>query len=630
MKKQQENEIYNNLKSLFRLFLASLIIIGGLNYIFSKMINDLNQQTKNLETKKLIESKIATTLTSMREDISDIFILKPSEQHKHYFKYKIYEKLSRVKLDLHILKSGAVFKIGDDLQTRIYRPKTYGQQYENFNNLALSDMEQSIKLFFLALQDFKEKLLIDKNAYISDLNYLLKEMQKNNNTLLKQTNYHIKKVNDDINRKTQQYIGYELLAIIFVIASLFYLSNIISKQIINNSKKLESAKKEAQKMALKAKQASLAKSEFLANMSHEIRTPLNAILGFIDLLKEKERDEEKLKYIKTVQNSSNSLLGIINDILDFSKIESGNLQIEEINFNTLDEFDTLADLFRAKASEKSISLTMHMDQNMPSALVSDPLRIKQVIANLLSNAIKFTPRNGRVILHISYSNAHLNVSVQDTGIGIAEEKQEKIFQAFSQAESSTTRQFGGTGLGLSISSRLITMLGGKLKLQSKPKEGSKFYFSIPVKAGTFTHHNVKHDLDDLSLEGRHVLVVEDNKANQMYMSLLLKKFHITFDIANDGVEAILAFEHKKFDLILMDENMPNLNGIEATKRILAIEKKKNLIHTPVIALTANALSGDRERFIEAGMDEYLTKPINKEKLLTVFKEFMSNKESTVC
>ena len=630
MQKYQDNEIYKNLQSLFRLFLASILIIGGLNYIFSKMIEDLNQQTKNLETKKMIETKIATTLMSMREDISDIFVLKPDSKHKHYFKYKLFEKLSRIKLDLKILQTGAVFKIGNDIQKRTYKPQLFGSQYDNYNHLAISEMDESVKLFFLALKKFKEQLKMDKNAYISDLNFLLKEMQKHDNNLLQQTNFQINKVNDDIKHKTKQYIAYELIAIIFVIASLFYLSNIISKQILNNSQKLQDAKKEAQKMAIKAKQASLAKSEFLANMSHEIRTPLNAILGFIDLLREKESDKEKLKYITTVQNSSNSLLGIINDILDFSKIESGNLQIEKINFNTIEEFETLGDLFRAKASEKAISLTIKIDKNMPAALISDPLRIKQVIANLLSNAIKFTPRNGRVILDISYDKEHLNISVQDTGIGIPKDKQAKIFQAFSQAESSTTRQYGGTGLGLSISSKLISMLGGELKLQSQPQQGSKFYFSIPVQTGKYIEHNTKHNYNDTSLKGKHILVVEDNKANQMYMSLLLKKFHITFDIANDGVEAILAFEHGQYDLILMDENMPNLNGIEATKKILNIEQEKHLKHTPIIALTANALSGDRKRFMDAGMDEYLTKPINKTKLLSIFKEFMQQKKESTC
>ena len=364
-------------------------------------------------------------------------------------------------------------------------------------------------------------------------------------------------------------------------------------------------------------------------MSHEIRTPLNAILGFIDLLKEKEKDPEKLQYIKTVHSSSVTLLGIINDILDFSKIESGNLEIDKIDFNVNDEFKTLVDLFRSKASEKSISLVLNMDPNMPSALHSDPLRIKQIIANLISNAIKFTPRNGKVILNIRYKNEKLFVSVSDTGIGIPKDKQKDIFKAFSQAESSTTRKFGGTGLGLTISSRLVSLLGGTLKVESTLGEGSTFSFEIPVTVGEYKKEVEVKEIELSKIRGKKVLLVEDNKANQMFMSLILKKFALSYRIANDGLEAIKEFENHKFDLILMDENMPNLNGIEATKTIINLEKKKGLEHTPIIALTANALKGDREKFIEAGMDEYITKPVSKEKIAEIFEKFLVEKEA-VC
>ncbi len=630
MLKHGHNKTYKNLKSLVRLFMASVFIIGGLNYIFEKMIEDLNQQTKDLETKKILENKISSTLVSARENISDFLVLEPNQKNQNYFKNKLNDKLTQIKYIIEILKKGGIFKLDNTLEKNIYKPESYGMQDSNFNKLTLAKLNQAVSLFFLVLDKFSEKISMDKLSYITELNYLIKEMKINNNNMITQTNYQLNRVKNDIEIKTQQYTGYELLAIIFVIASLLYVSNIISNQILKNSDNIESAKKEAQRMAVKARQANLAKSEFLANMSHEIRTPLNAILGFIDLLKDKESDSEKLKYISTVQSSSNSLLGIINDILDFSKIESGNLQIEKINFNTEDEFDSLADLFRAKASEKSISLTVNLDPNMPSALINDPLRIKQVISNLLSNAIKFTNKNGRVQLNINYKNNNLNVGVQDDGIGIAKDKQENIFKAFTQAENSTTRQYGGTGLGLTISSKLIKMLGGELKLHSQLNVGSKFYFSIPTEVGTYKSSLLKEKIDGSALKGKHILVVEDNKANQMFMSLVLKKFSITFEIANDGLEAIDCFKNKKYSLILMDENMPHLNGIEATKRILKIENEKNLIHTPIVALTANALKGDRERFMEAGMDEYLTKPVNKDKLLTILSKLIDTREEKTC
>lgn len=617
MDKSHQNQTYRDLQSLFRLFLGGIFILGALNYIFNTMIDDLDLQTKNLENKKLIEEKISTSLLGVRENISDLLFLKRGDNS--YFKKKLQEKLNKIEHAITVLQNGGVVEL-TPLQKLTYYPQNYTPQFDSFNRLALMKLRQDLMQFKRSLNGLEGEKTLGQA-----LSNLIRRMQTTNNNMLNQTLYQISRLKDEIALKKQRYVGVELLAIIFVISSLLYLSNLISKQILANSDKIEAANQEAQRMALKAKQASKSKSDFLANMSHEIRTPLNAILGFIDLLREKESDPEKLSYIQTVQSSSRTLLGIINDILDFSKIESNNLQIEKVDFNTYEELGTLADLFRAKASEKSVSLTVKMDANLPKALVSDPLRIKQVIANLLSNAIKFTPRNGRVELAIAYEEGHLIASVKDNGIGVPPEKQKAIFKAFSQAESSTTRKFGGTGLGLTISSKLVQMLGGELKLESKPGHGSRFYFSIPVEVGKYQSYDKKEDAE-VEIKGRRILLVEDNKANQMFMSLILKKFGLIFDIANDGVEAVEIFRKNFYDLILMDENMPNLNGIEATKQILEIERSEKRTHTPIVALTANALKGDRERFLEAGMDEYMTKPVNKEKLLDMLNRFMTPKK----
>jgi signal transduction histidine kinase/CheY-like chemotaxis protein len=612
--KNYQNQTYKNLQLLTRLFLMGLLIVISLNYIFNNMIENLYSQTKILEMKKNTEVAISTILLNLREDISDISVVKSNSKNQLYFKEKINDKIIQLAKNIKELEKIAQTESNVD-----------NQQFYNYTREQIRSLKQYIMLFKLSLNDFNQKMKMDKDSYISEVIYMIKEMQKINNNILEKTFQEIETINKDLDKKILYYAGYQFIAISLVIVFFLYVSHLISNQILKYNKNIEAAKKEAQDMAEKAKEANQAKSNFLANMSHEIRTPLNAILGFIDLLKEKEEDPEKLKYINTIQNSSNALLGVINDILDFSKIESGNLFIEKINFNTYDEFNTMTDLFRAKASEKNISLTLHMDHNnMPNALVSDPLRIKQVIANLLSNAIKFSKNNGRVSLYIEYKNGYLNVAVEDNGIGIPKEKQQDIFKAFSQAESSTTRKYGGTGLGLSISSRLVEMLGGELKLYSNPGVLTRFYFSIPVEIGEYKNNTTMPKLDTSRLKGKHILLVEDNKANQMYMTLLLKKFGLTYDIANDGLEAVHAFEQKSYDLILMDENMPNLNGIEATKVILDIEKNKKLTHTPIIALTANALKGDRERFIDAGMDEYMTKPVSKAQLLEMFTKFLNH------
>ncbi|MDF1882343.1 response regulator [Sulfurimonas sp. SAG-AH-194-C21] len=386
-------------------------------------------------------------------------------------------------------------------------------------------------------------------------------------------------------------------------------------------------RKENEIELIKAKEmavvSSTAKSEFLMNMSHEIRTPLNAIMGFIGILTEQEADEEKLKYLKTINSSSQSLTNIINDILDFSKIENGQLDIESINFDPSYEFKSTQDLFFAKSEEKSIQLEISFS-NLPHYLKGDILRIKQVVNNLLSNAIKFTPKNKHIFLNIEYRDEMLHVSVKDEGIGITPEYKKKIFDSFSQADSTTTRKYGGTGLGLSISTKLVELMGGELQVTSELGVGSEFYFSLPLESVKDSTKSVsERPLQDFT--GLKLLLVEDDKTNQMFMEVILKKLKVTYEIVGNGLDAIDAFKQNDYNLILMDENMPNMNGIEATKKIIELEKELGLEHTPIVALTANALKGDRERFLEAGMDEYLTKPLNKKNLIRIFEMYFHNK-----
>ncbi|MEA3289337.1 MAG: ATP-binding protein, partial [Campylobacterota bacterium] len=366
-----------------------------------------------------------------------------------------------------------------------------------------------------------------------------------------------------------------------------------------------------------------AKSEFLANMSHEIRTPLNAITGFIDILKDEDIGRKSLEYINIIDKSSQSLLRIIEDILDFSKIESGKLNIDHIDFDLYEEFQSTTDLFAEKCSKKNILLNVNLNDNLPQNINTDPLRLKQIISNLLSNAVKFTESNKNIYVDISYSNEELFVSIKDEGKGISSSKLEHIFESFNQEDNSTTRNFGGTGLGLTISSKLVELLGGQLEVKSKLGIGSEFYFSIPVKLGKNKKEISEASNENHTFNNEKILVVEDNKSNQMLIKIILKKLNLSIQFANDGLEGIDAFKANKYAVVLMDENMPNMNGMEATKHILEYERKNNLTHTPIIALTANAIKGDREMFLEAGMDEYLAKPIDKKQLVLILSKYIS-------
>jgi len=369
--------------------------------------------------------------------------------------------------------------------------------------------------------------------------------------------------------------------------------------------------------------ANKAKSDFLSVMSHEIRTPLNAIVGFVQVMLKDETDKKKLKYLQTIDNSSKVLTNVINDILDITKIESGKFSLEMVSFSTYDELNTIYNLFEQNAKEKDIKLINSISTKLPVSLKTDILRLKQIISNLLSNAIKFTPKDGEVELKIEFieDKSSLYVEVRDSGIGISKDNIENITKAFTQADSSTARKYGGTGLGLSIVTSLLKLFGSELKIESELAKGSIFSFVLAVEAISKEEKNITIDEDEISFSGVSVLVAEDNKTNQMLIDIVLDDMEIEVTIANDGVEALKAAQEHRYDMILMDINMPNKNGIEAMQEIKEYEKSQDLDSlTPIIALTANAVSGDKEKYIKMGFDGYLAKPLEVDELVSVLKQ----------
>ena len=376
----------------------------------------------------------------------------------------------------------------------------------------------------------------------------------------------------------------------------------------------------------RAESISRYKSEFLANMSHEIRTPMNGILGFVEQLQKNEKDPIRVEQFKLIRTAGKTLLQIINDILDFSKIESGKIELETHQTSLHEIISETTVVFSELINGKHIAFHKNIDNDIPDCFMGDGLRLKQVIFNLLSNAIKFTPEYGSVtlLMHFDPVDNHLSVQVSDTGVGIRKEKLKSILEPFSQQDTSTTRKYGGTGLGLSIASSLIVKMGGELHVQSVENEGSTFSFTIPV---ALCEHEIKiaeeqfHENPKL---GGHVLIVEDNKTNQMLMMIILDNIGITYDLAQDGLEAVESFQQREhYDLIFMDENMPNMNGIEATRQIRQIEKDMSHRPTPIVAVTANALSEDRQRFLDEGMDDYISKPYEEKEIIDILRNYLT-------
>lgn len=370
----------------------------------------------------------------------------------------------------------------------------------------------------------------------------------------------------------------------------------------------------------KAVAAEEAKDKFLSNMSHELRTPLNSIKGFSSILIKEVTDADHLLYLKNIVDSSEHLASLINDILDLSKLQSGKFTLDYHYFNIKKKIIPLLSRFNAELKIANLKIHTNLEKSLDTTLNGDWLRISQIIINLISNAIKFTPEGKSISLDMKYENKNLIIVVSDEGIGISPEIQKKIFKPFEQADSSITRHYGGTGLGLSIILNLLEQMKGKINLISKKNDGSRFEITIPLQETE--HKEVEEDENEETQELQgHILIAEDNKTNQMLIGILIKQLGLTYELADDGLDVIDKFSKDKFDLILMDENMPKLNGTEAMKKIKSLYNSS----VPIISLTANVMNGDKEKFLKAGMDGYLSKPIDEKELYKVLKSFLKIK-----
>ncbi|MGK0385867.1 MAG: signal transduction histidine kinase/AmiR/NasT family two-component response regulator [Patiriisocius sp.] len=468
--------------------------------------------------------------------------------------------------------------------------------------------------------------------------------QENQKALIEvqvQSDYDKQKAVDDVENEKEIEIAKQKTKaqrnISIAIGVVLLLISLLAYVIFNRLKITRKQKKIIEEQKKKVEQSEKYKEQFLANMSHEIRTPMHAISGMIKILERNKHPVSQDVYLKAMQTSSENLVVILNDVLDLSKIEAGKLDIENIPMNPTLVIENVAQILKYKAEEKGLKLTYSLANNVPSLIMGDPTRLNQILINLVGNAIKFTEK-GTVDIALEVVQKQLQIQIKDTGIGISKDKQEHIFTAFEQAKESITRHYGGTGLGLSISKQLVGLLGGKIWLKSTEGEGSTFYVSLPL---TLAAANVsvegliseeKLKAMTLSLKDIRILIAEDNPFNQMIaqddLSYYLKG--ITIDTVENGALALEKFNTNAYDLILMDVQMPEMNGFEATKKIREIEKLgKKEVGIPIIAMTASLLKTEVDSCFEAGMDNYIPKPYTTEELIgPIYMELIQKKNES--
>ena len=590
---------------LVSIFIASIILVVFIQYTSNKNIDSLIAGNQEL----LTEFKVKSVIQGLVADLAFISTeeRKIISQNRREGRGVIDKRIKKVYNELAYLKT---ISVNADIKEKLKELEKAIEDILNHYNIALDTYfknpdSKAESLLAYGTADTLTNQIIALSTYltISKDKYLIGVIEK-----------------ADKNARNAKTLGF-ILALIAIIASIYtfvFILRKIQKQVILIKRLNESEQK--------VREAASIKENFMANMSHEIRTPMNAILGFTHLLQKEPLTEKAKEFLSSIQRSGENLLTIINDVLDFSKIEAGMMRIESIAFSLRGLLHSVETMFRTKAQAKNLWISVTVDEAIPDVLKGDAVRLTQIMVNLVNNSLKFTNSGGVSIavtaLEQSVDTLLVSFSVRDTGIGIPSDKITTIFDRFQQADEDTTRKYGGTGLGLSIVKELVELQNGNIAVTSTPDKGTEFIFTIPYTiANDITEKELSY-IADGGITGNKsdvlILVVEDNLMNQSLIKHLLTDWSLDFDIVNNGKEAIEALRKKNYEFILMDIQMPVMDGYTATG-VIRNELKNDI---PIIAMTAHAMAGEREKCLSYGMNEYISKPIRENELFKIINNLL--------
>lgn len=586
------------------LFLTGMILFIILQFNSSKHIRNLISGNEQLLQELNVKNELQKLQTNMAKTDSKVRGTVISQDTLHIT--GIEAEIAIIRSDLNTINK---MMLDDDTEKLLTQLGYLIDEKNNFN-------VQVLDTFYGQGKHAAERMINNQKGkrLTEAINIILHALDSTRQTAVNHTVHLI----DTSGQKAQNWGT--ILVCCACMASLMGFLYIISR--IHKQEQLIDALDESQQ---KERKLSAIKEQFLANMSHEIRTPMNAVLGFTRLLRGQPLNDQSKEYVGAIQSAGENLLDIINDILDISKIESGMMRLEPVPFSLRGSLHSLQTMFLPKAAEKHLSLSVLVEDNIPDILFGDVLRLTQVLVNLTNNAIKFTT-TGAVSIRVSQQAAvdnsvQLLFTVRDTGIGIAPDKLPYIFDRFNQAEANTTRKYGGTGLGLAIVKQLVEMQHGSIIAESQPGKGSTFKVMLPYQLGEVIPEpgtEVYNGTNGHGLhEDAHLLVAEDNRMNQDLLRHLLKNWHLRFQVVNNGKDVLSALEKQHFDLVLMDIQMPEMDGYTAAQKIRQ-ELHSNI---PIIAMTAHAMAGEREKCLSYGMNEYVAKPIREEELYRIIQVF---------